>query len=1090
MSSRNIEIETIRNSGEFDEVWYLDRYPDAARLQMDPVRHYVVIGALLGRDPSMVFKTEYYLESNPDVASADVNPFYHFLATGRSEGRQPRPPSLSRSAAEPASIWAGNPQFRVDRNASVSAGQDWLIFVAYSADGRLSACQTYQIRSFREAGYAIALVVNTDNFSNQTDPAAGDVAIQIVRENIGFDFGAWRHAVELIGGLPAARSVTFTNDSIYPATGAGSIPALRSAIASTVTDIVFLTENFEVRRHSQSYLFSFSHQSLQRGALDAVARVPYYLDKTALIGNVELHFADWLSAAGFSICHLYEMPGVEDNPTIHHWERLLDSGCPFVKIQLITAGIIDIDDPRLRARLDAAAHGWLGEHCRQRGLTPSSLVCNRNSPLVPALAVTGLFNEYGAQQAWNLPAEQNPTIHLPLSNLPDVRRSVPQILAVIHGFYTDISAVILDEIALLDIPLRLLITTDTIAKVAAIEAQLAQRNLEGDVVLCPNRGRDVAPFLIEGGKRLGDAEVILHLHTKKSPHDSVYSGWGEFLRKNLIGSRALVVSILQILTETDVGLIYSDHFSQVVGLRNWGYDFPHARKILGEIGITIDGAMPLEFPTSTMFWARREALAPLFAAGLDYTDFEDEAGQIDGTLAHAIERSLLHVVEHGGYSYAKVTALDQPAEALSPLRRLSASGLRYAFDRPMPLLNRGPSLQSAFYKEVPEIYPVSVSRSREDRPRLNVLLPTMKPEKVYGGITTALKVVREVADALPSAIDIRILITSDTVNRESVDELTRRLGRSFSWVMPDDDVNGNTVVGIAENQNIPITLRAREMYIATAWWTADLGFRLVDQQQRLFLRKSRLAYIIQDYEPGFYNWSTTFALAEATYHRGAETIAIINSEELAGFMVSRYSFAEASCIPYELHPQLAALIKPTIPEKLILAYGRPGVSRNCFELICEGLSIWQARNPQENAGYRIVFAGEDFDEARIAHLANATNVGKLPIESYAEVLNRAAIGVSLMVSPHPSYPPLEMASAGCITITNGYEGKDLRQRSDNFISMPSLAPATLADALDAAIQRVQLSRPGRICEIKDLPTGLPIADFSAIARGLLDSVAA
>ena len=90
-----------------------------------------------------------------------------------------------------------------------------------------------------------------------------------------------------------------------------------------------------------------------------------------------------------------------------------------------------------------------------------------------------------------------------------------------------------------------------------------------------------------------------------------------------------------------------------------------------------------------------------------------------------------------------------------------------------------------------------------------------------------------------------------------------------------------------------------------------------------------------------------------------------------------------------------------------------------------------------------------------------------------------------MVSPHPSYPPLEMATAGCVTITNAYEGKDLRKRSDNFISLDYLSPQMLADALDQAVKRVNFSRPSEIRRINDLPASTEPADYRRIADGLL-----
>jgi lipopolysaccharide biosynthesis protein len=46
-------------------------------------------------------------------------------------------------------------------------------------------------------------------------------------------------------------------------------------------------------------------------------------------------------------------------------------------------------------------------------------------------------------------------------------------------------------------------------------------------------------------------------------------------------------------------------------------------------------ALPLV--AGSMFWARTEALLPLYAL-VDSADFESESGQTDGTMAHAIER--------------------------------------------------------------------------------------------------------------------------------------------------------------------------------------------------------------------------------------------------------------------------------------------------------------------------------------------------------------------------------------------------------------------------------------------------------------------
>jgi hypothetical protein len=54
------EAALIRNSGLFDRDYYLARYPDVAESGLDPVDHYLRIGAAKGYDPNPLFDTGYY----------------------------------------------------------------------------------------------------------------------------------------------------------------------------------------------------------------------------------------------------------------------------------------------------------------------------------------------------------------------------------------------------------------------------------------------------------------------------------------------------------------------------------------------------------------------------------------------------------------------------------------------------------------------------------------------------------------------------------------------------------------------------------------------------------------------------------------------------------------------------------------------------------------------------------------------------------------------------------------------------------------------------------------------------------------------
>jgi lipopolysaccharide biosynthesis protein len=53
-----------------------------------------------------------------------------------------------------------------------------------------------------------------------------------------------------------------------------------------------------------------------------------------------------------------------------------------------------------------------------------------------------------------------------------------------------------------------------------------------------------------------------------------------------------------------------------------------------------------------MFWARPEALQPLFDLDLTWQDYPEEPLPLDGTILHAIERLLPFVARRTGFRFA------------------------------------------------------------------------------------------------------------------------------------------------------------------------------------------------------------------------------------------------------------------------------------------------------------------------------------------------------------------------------------------------------------------------------------------------------
>jgi len=154
-----------------------------------------------------------------------------------------------------------------------------------------------------------------------------------------------------------------------------------------------------------------------------------------------------------------------------------------------------------------------------------------------------------------------------------------------------------------------------------------------------NRGRDVAPWVVTFANEVHDSTIFCHFHTKKSHHSSAHRDWARFMFHTILGSVGVVDEILEILCqEEDCGIVAPCYYSSLASQPNYGKN----RDIIASLFARITPA-PLpqscpDYPAGSFFWAQTEVLKPLLDLRLTLEDFDTEAGQIDGTIAHGIER--------------------------------------------------------------------------------------------------------------------------------------------------------------------------------------------------------------------------------------------------------------------------------------------------------------------------------------------------------------------------------------------------------------------------------------------------------------------
>ncbi len=220
----------------------------------------------------------------------------------------------------------------------------------------------------------------------------------------------------------------------------------------------------------------------------------------------------------------------------------------------------------------------------------------------------------------------------------------PATAVVLHLHYPDLWPEF--ALALRGLPTAVdLYVSLTAQALAARDAILAQFP-DATIVEVENRGRDIAPRLAlmrRVVQRSAYAQVLL-VHGKKSPHLRELKGriaipfiahgdgdrWRRELLDDLFGHAQQVIELFA--RQPQLGLVGPKGFV----LRGDDANLQRVDELRNRMGVVSDAERDLYFAGS-MFWCRPQALAPLLGLDLDAA-FEVEAGQTDGTLAHAIER--------------------------------------------------------------------------------------------------------------------------------------------------------------------------------------------------------------------------------------------------------------------------------------------------------------------------------------------------------------------------------------------------------------------------------------------------------------------
>jgi O-antigen biosynthesis protein len=307
----------------------------------------------------------------------------------------------------------------------------------------------------------------------------------------------------------------------------------------------------------------------------------------------------------------------------------------------------------------------------------------------------------------------------------------------------------------------------------------------------------------------------------------------------------------------------------------------------------------------------------------------------------------------------------------------------------------------------------------------------------YGGIATALRLADHAARR--HGVENRFMVWD-----QGPEEFTRAAVASAFPALA-----GSQVVLLRDLDEAALAgVPPADAAVATLWATAYMVARCPEVKRKF--------YLIQDFEPMFYPGGTMYALAEQSYRLGL--YGLCNSPTMETIYTEDYGGRGVGFLPAVdrdiFHPRGRAAEGEDRPVT-VFVYARPGHWRNCWELASLALAELKDRFGD---GVRIVAAGSWARDDDLAERGAIEHLGLLDYRETGNLYRSCDLGLTLAVSRHPSYLPLELMACGVPVVAFDNPAARWLLRDDETCLVAERTVDGVRDALARLVEDAQLRR--------------------------------
>lgn len=513
-----------------------------------------------------------------------------------------------------------------------------LLYVHFNKYNRVSSHVYYQLTQMRPLFSRVVFITNSCLSQENQDKLRSQNLMDdfLQRENIGFDFAAWRDGMNHIGfdNLDSYDIVTVMNDTCF-----GPLWDVKEHYLSyekqDEIDFWGLTNNRatkQFKEHIQSYFITFKKAVIQSEAFHNFwENIQNHADVQRVIDDYETQVTTTLLDAGFKYGVIFDTTKEDASHMLHadfsyyNPTAILNHRVPFIKVKAI----------------DNNQHitPYLLNDIQKNSTYPIDLIVSHMSEInYPDFSYL-LGHKYVKKRERVDLKNQKAAVHL-------------------HVFYVDLLEEFLTAFKQFHFSYDLFITTDSDDKKAEIEEILSANSQEAQVFVTGNIGRDVLPML-KLKNYLSTYDFVGHFHTKKSKEADFWAGqsWREELIDMLVKPADNILAQLQ--QNPKIGLVIADmptffRYNKIVDAWNEHLIAPEMNTLWQKMGMTkkIDFNAFHTFVMSygTFVWFKYDALKPLFDLNLTDDDVPEEPLP-QNSILHAIERLLIYIAWNEHYDF-------------------------------------------------------------------------------------------------------------------------------------------------------------------------------------------------------------------------------------------------------------------------------------------------------------------------------------------------------------------------------------------------------------------------------------------------------